>query len=109
MHARPRLRTHRAASALLPQLRVPAASVAVHAQGGTCIMVGDDRQWIADASKLAVAALGCTAVTEPLFHVPTGGAHDQETFNHEPYDIKCAGGGSAIPRIASFLWVLQYC
>lgn len=54
-------------------------------------MVGDDQQWIADASELAVAALGCTAITKPLFHVPTGGAHDQETFNHEPYDIKCAG------------------
>ncbi len=73
---------------------------AVHAQGGTCLLVGDDRQWIAEASKLAVAALGCTPVTEPLFHVPTGGAHDQETFNHEPYEIKCAGGDATIRELA---------
>ena len=54
-------------------------------------MVGDDQKWIVHASKLAAAALGCEVISKTMFHTPTGGAHDQETFNHEPFDVKCAG------------------
>ena len=60
-------------------------------QGGTCIMVGDDQEWIAEASKIAAATLGCKTFSKTLFHIPTGGSHDQETFNHESFETKCAG------------------
>lgn len=60
-------------------------------QGGTCIMVGDDQNWISEASEVAAATLGCQPFSKTLFHIPTGGSHDQETFNHESFEIKCAG------------------
>ncbi|EIE21571.1 hypothetical protein COCSUDRAFT_56782 [Coccomyxa subellipsoidea C-169] len=60
-------------------------------KGGTCIMVGDDQEWIAQASKIAAATFGCKPFSKTLFHIPTGGSHDQETFNHENFETKCAG------------------
>jgi hypothetical protein len=60
-------------------------------QGGTCVMVGDDQQWIKDATEMAVAKFGCKPFSKTLFHIPTGGSHDQETFNHEEFETKCAG------------------
>lgn len=61
------------------------------AQGGTCIMVGDDQKWIKEAGEIAVAKFGCKIFSKTLFHIPTGGSHDQETFNHEKFETKCAG------------------
>lgn len=54
-------------------------------------MVGDDQQWIKDATEIAVAKFGCKPFSKMLFHIPTGGSHDQETFNHEKFETKCAG------------------
>ena len=54
-------------------------------------MVGDDQQWIRDATEIAVAKFGCKPFSKTLFHIPTGGSHDQETFNHEKFETKCAG------------------
>lgn len=54
-------------------------------------MVGDDQEWIAEASKIAAATLGCKTFSKTLFHIATGGSHDQETFNHENFETKCAG------------------
>ena len=61
------------------------------AQGGTCVLVGDDQEWINEAGELAEAALGCKLFSKVLYHVPSGGSHDQETFNHESFEVKCAG------------------
>ena len=61
------------------------------AQGGTCVLVGNDQDWINQAGELAEAALGCQLFTKVLYHVPSGGSHDQETFNHASFEVKCAG------------------
>ena len=53
--------------------------------------MGDDQKWIREATELAVARFGCRPFSKTLFHVPTGGSHDQETFNHERFETKCAG------------------
>ena len=53
--------------------------------------MGDDQKWIREAREVAVATFGCQPFSKTLFHIPTGGSHDQETFNHEKFDRKCAG------------------
>ncbi len=70
---------------------MPPSGETMCVQGGTCIMVGDDQEWIAQASKVAAATFGCKPFSKTLFHIPTGGSHDQETFNHENFETKCAG------------------
>lgn len=54
-------------------------------------MVGDDQAWIKEAGKVAVDEFGCRIFSKTLFHIPTGGSHDQSTFNHENFETKCAG------------------
>lgn len=54
-------------------------------------MVGDDQKWIKEAGEIAVAKYGCKIFSKTLFHIPTGGSHDQSTFNHENFETKCAG------------------
>ena len=54
-------------------------------------MVGDDQGWIKEAGDIAVAKFGCKIFSKTLFHIPTGGSHDQSTFNHENFETKCAG------------------
>ena len=54
-------------------------------------MVGDDQKWIKEAGEIAVAKYGCKIFSKTLFHIPTGGLHDQSTFNHENFETKCAG------------------
>ena len=54
-------------------------------------MVGDDQAWIKEAGEIAVAKFGCKIFSKTLFHIPTGGSHDQSTFNHENFETKCAG------------------
>ena len=57
-------------------------------------MVGDDQAWIKEAGKIAVDRFGCSIFSKTLFHIPTGGSHDQSTFNHENFETKCAGEAS---------------
>lgn len=72
----------------------------VPAQGGTCVLVGDDQDWINEAGELAEAALGCKLFSKVLYHVPSGGSHDQETFNHESFEVKCAGNAHVLSSFA---------
>lgn len=67
-------------------------------------MVGDDQKWIQEASRIAVAKFGCKPFSKTLFHIPSGGSHDQETFNHEKFETKCAGAFSYTARILELLY-----
>lgn len=73
-------------------------------------MVGDDQEWIAEASKVAEARFGCKPFPKTMFHIPTGGSHDQETFNHESFEVKCLGLFLATrdeQKRALVLWLLD--
>lgn len=62
-------------------------------------MVGDDQAWIKEAGDIAVARFGCRIFSKTLFHIPTGGSHDQSTFNHENFETKCAGKAQPVKTL----------
>lgn len=57
------------------------------AQGGTCIIVGDDGPQVAALSDLAAKKLGCRIYIPHPYH-PKGG-HSQEKFNDQPLPQRC--------------------
>ena len=44
------------------------ASVLAGAQGGTCLVIGDDHAWVAEASRLAQERINCTLLPLQPFY-----------------------------------------
>jgi hypothetical protein len=58
------------------------------AQGGTCVIVGDDEQLAAEIGEQAERLIGCRAWRPTAYKLP--GGHNQSTFTHSSYEVKCA-------------------
>ncbi|KAK9840749.1 hypothetical protein WJX81_002183 [Elliptochloris bilobata] len=56
-------------------------------QGGTCIILGDDHAWVAEASRLAQERINCTLQPLSPFYRQEG--HKQAQFNSLPYEERC--------------------
>ena len=52
----------------LTKARSSAASVLAGAQGGTCLVIGDDHAWVAEASRLAQERINCTLLPLQPFY-----------------------------------------
>jgi hypothetical protein len=61
--------------------------ICLHAQGGTCVILGDDYKLMGETAKIAKQKLGCQVFRRPPYFRKAG--HVQAEFNKEPLAKRC--------------------